>query len=238
MQDQTKLLIVGLFVLSGLVGCSATTIATPTNAESATGKAVWWKPAGGCPAGSIEASRTCGACNAVRPEDCRFKCEHGDGNSCALLALVYELPINVPRDSRRSFGLYRRACDLGSGDGCEGLAGQQIRGDGCAKDEAAALELLEPMCKAGRGSACVHAARVYLARPSLADRSNGFDLLEDGCLKGSPDGCRLVAEHCPQYKPDDAECARRARESGCALQGADADWCGRSGQAATPIPQQ
>lgn len=224
-------------VLFGAIGCSATPIAAPTNVDRAVGNAVWWKSEGGCPSGSVEATGTCGACNTARVEECRVRCEGGDGNACSLLAFVYELPINVPRDSQRSFALYQRACDLGSGDGCEGVARQQIHGDGCAKDEIAALRLLEPMCKNGRGTACVQAAHVYLNRPGSIDQSIGFHLLEEACLSGNPYGCRLLAEHCPKYRPDDAECARRAWESGCALQGADADWCTSSGQTETSLPQ-
>lgn len=237
MQINLRNLFVGCLLLFGAIGCSAATIAVPTNAERAAGEAVWWKPDGGCPLGSVDAISTCAACNLARSEECRVRCERGDGDSCALLAFIYELPINVRKDSRKSFALYQRACDLGSGEGCEGVARQQIRGDGCVKDEVAALELLEPMCERGRGGACVVAAQVYLNRPNSADRSIGFHYLEEACLKGNPYGCKLLAEHCPQYRPDDTECARRARESGCALQGADVDWCSSSEQTTTPLPQ-
>jgi TPR repeat protein len=62
---------------------------------------------------------------------CSAQCEAGDGGSCEQLAAIYRVgTVGVARDEQRAVELYRKACALGSTDGCTWLRRMYREGRG------------------------------------------------------------------------------------------------------------
>jgi hypothetical protein len=88
-------------------------------------------------------------------------CEHGDGPSCFMLAMLYHRGQGVTRDDARALALFRQACDAGSARGC-GTAGEiYLFGQGVAPDTAKARESFEKACQGAYPPGCVNLAVMY-----------------------------------------------------------------------------
>ena len=196
------------------VGCggSAAMSSSTSAVHQLPGEPIWRKAPGSlCPSATTEVPNGCAVCDLAVPETCKTKCEAGDGHSCVVLGSILQFGIRGNRDYPRSHALYERGCGLGSAQGCELLASQLARGEGCDQNEQAALELLEPMCREGRVSSCAQAASIHLAR-GTSGLSAALRLLEAGCHLGGAAVCSQLAEHCT-----DPACATEARSRACSL---------------------
>lgn len=182
---------------------TACTVATPADPVAPLhGAPVWEKPDSGCQRWAAAYTTKCALCAMERPEDCRQKCDSGDAHACFLSGFSLELGVVPRRDAVRAHRYYVRACNLGSFEACEGLARQQMTGEGIAQDASAALAMFLRLCDARYGPACTWAAKAYLARGAASDLALVTDLFERGCPTGSPEGCRLLAERdAPPTKP-------------------------------------
>jgi len=62
---------------------------------------------------------------------CRAQCEEGDADSCSALGSIYRRgAVGVPRDEARAVELYRKACGLGSTEGCANVRSMYREGKG------------------------------------------------------------------------------------------------------------
>lgn len=215
----------GATACGAMAACSATTgTSSGVHDNRVQEQAIWMKPAGGCPIGTSEGRTTCAACDMARPAECSSACKSGDSSACVVLGYAYAHGAYDSIDYSKSLALFERGCSLGSVEACEGVGRQRLRGEGCAKDETAALEILERVCRTGRGTACTLAGDGYEARGMDGDTAAGLRLVQEGCVLGSIDGCRRVAERCRRASTDGSTCVDRARERACAL--GDAESCG------------
>ena len=62
---------------------------------------------------------------------CRAQCDDGDADSCSNLGAIHRAgTVGVPRDEARAVELYRKACALGSTEGCANLQRMYTEGRG------------------------------------------------------------------------------------------------------------
>ena len=81
--------------------------------------------------GTSRAAWTAASCPPGDFGGCSAQCEAGDGGSCERLAAIYRVgTVGVARDERHAVQLYRKACDLGSTDGCTWLRRMYREGRG------------------------------------------------------------------------------------------------------------
>ncbi|MDB5215307.1 MAG: uncharacterized protein JWO86_3234 [Myxococcaceae bacterium] len=203
------------------VGCgtsSVNPVAAPFRSET-----VWQKPVTGCPADAVESETMCAVCNPRETTGCSTLCGAGNGDACAFLGTW-----NENRDDyAHAATLHERACDLGSGKGCEGLARLLMRGQGRPKDETRGVDLVERMCRAGRPRACTSLAEAVLAGRGgrSVDTNLGMRLLEASCEKHEPEACQLLRDPRVREDVDAAVAAARARIAACPPDAPDIDAC-------------
>ena len=125
---------------------------------------------GGCTRGSAADCRQLGELRQGRQPDAASyalfatACERGDLRACADEGddLLDGGP-GVPKSLDRAIALVRTACIGGDLRGCAFLARAMIRGEGAAKDPAAALDLLSRGCQARYPLACALAGDAAMA---------------------------------------------------------------------------
>lgn len=211
------------FALAWCTACASTTANSDGTSPTAAfrSETVWRKPSAGCPAGAFEADRLCAVCNPGEASGCEVRCTHGDADACALLAFRRE----YKRDYVHAAMLYEKACDLGSGKGCEGLARLLRFGEGLPKDDTRSADLFERMCREGRPLSCTGLAEALLAgRGRAVDAERGIRLLAGSCEQQESEACQLLKD--PQLREDlDGALARaRARIAACSSE-PDVDAC-------------
>jgi TPR repeat protein len=202
-------------VIAALIqGCSAnhSSAGHSDSPASYRSETVWRRPPSGCPANTFQSEDLCAACNPWDPQSCEPRCAAGDGDSCSLIGFSSESNANFTHAAK----LYERACDLGSGKGCEGLARLLMRGNGLQKDEKRSADLLERMCLAKRPRACTAFAEALLAgRGRAQDQDTGMRLLEDSCAGLEPEACQLLGDPRVREDVDTAVAAARERMAAC-----------------------
>jgi TPR repeat protein len=129
----------------------------------------------------------------VEPETEALKtmCDEGKSNACFNLAVLYDTAAGVPKDEKRAFGLYERACDAGSGGACYMLGSAYWHGrGGLPTDVARAMDLYERACDAGSAPGCTVVGTAYQSgqgRPT--DEVHAASLYEGACDAGFAAGC-------------------------------------------------
>lgn len=123
---------------------------------------------------------------------------------------------------------YQRACDLGSGRGCNDLGVKLLDGVGVAKDEKRAAELLERGCELKFATACANFG--YLLEQGIgvhADREAALKVLEFSCSERVGVGCNLLGDAIHDRSPADARRALDLFKLACSLKSAAA--CANAG---------
>jgi hypothetical protein len=220
--------------LSACTGGSVATAPPATPPARFTSDAAWAKPnSGACPPSTSETATTCAVCNPYEANNCEHLCEAQNGDACSILAFYTGARRG---DVQKAAHLFKRACDLGSGMGCEGFARNLMRGEGVAKDETRAVDLLEQMCRAGRGRSCTLAGEAHIAgRGRSTDTVQGLRLIEQGCGYGNSEGCRLMAD--PHVLDDIDSAVKSARSKEIACERGETEACKSAEPPHRPLPQ-
>lgn len=207
-----------LFMATSIVACTGTasTVPAPRTGQFAS-EAVWAKPdSGTCPPGTVAYADTCAVCR-TRSGECEAACVKGDADACSLQGASYEIGTFDAPNYRKAADLFQRGCDLGSGEGCEGLARLLMRGEGRPRDEQAAVELYERMCSAGRSRSCTAAGIATIGgRGGPADVARGLRLIQQACAGGDVEGCILGSDPNSTTNIDAAVEAARTKIAKCA----------------------
>jgi hypothetical protein len=119
------------------------------------------------------------------------RCDRGDGPACVEVAVYYREIGDLPGAAAFS----QRACDLASPHGCAALARAWERGEGVARDPAAATASYVSACLGGHAPSCISAAD-GLAGPEARE------LRRKGCT-AEPMLCRRPAQGPPGVDPLD-----------------------------------
>ncbi|MDR2364681.1 MAG: sel1 repeat family protein [Zoogloeaceae bacterium] len=123
-------------------------------------------------------------------------CEEKGRETCYELAHEYEYS-RYNDNSGRMATLYEKACDKGSGDGCEQLGSLYKSGNGVRKNEKQAKELYaratghyEKDCAANDGQGCLSLGWVYeLGEWVQKDSAKAFLYYKKGCENRVGDSC-------------------------------------------------
>lgn len=208
---------ISMALSSAVIACAGTTGSggPPTVNDARQGPAIWYRPPGGCPSGIHDNGDTCVVCSLGKRSECKAKCEAGDGNSCALLAVSEWLGADGPVDEVGSRTHFERGCLLGSLEGCEGVARAHEKGLGGPKNEQAAYTLFEEVCSKGKATSCTAAARMQFNH--FNKPVEGLALTERACALGHREGCRLLSQRCAAGPTPKEGCARSALDRACAL---------------------
>lgn len=119
------------------------------------------------------------------------RCDRGDGPACVEVAVYYREIGDLPGAAAFS----QRACDLASPHGCAALARAWERGEGVARDPAAANALYVSACLGGHAPSCISAA-------SGLDGPEALELRRKGC-SAEPMLCRRPVPGPPGVDPLD-----------------------------------
>jgi uncharacterized protein len=129
---------------------------------------------------------------------------------------MYDEGRGVSVDLTRSAGLWKQACDLGSSNGCVGLAVKMFRGDTVSKDVDKAVAILQRECDAGSFYGCAQVALVdafQLPQPTAQALPLGLR----SCNGGDAQGCLAVGHMYKEGKgaPKDLARAKEFMERAC-----------------------
>jgi TPR repeat protein len=121
-------------------------------------------------------------------------CASGHALSCMKLEERVEARDKV---APRTVTLLQRACDLGYGPGCFAVIGKYIKGQGTAKNPAAARAVLTRTCTAGDAKSCAELG-VFSLDGTLGDEAKkdvpgALAALARGCDLKREESCRLAA---------------------------------------------
>jgi TPR repeat protein len=90
---------------------------------------------------------------------------------------------------------FERDCQLGSVQGCLGLASAFVSGRGRDEDPNAAQRLYQKACELDRAKGCYAFGLAQLGGHGVRkDRRHGRELLDLACSAGQPEACRFLAE--------------------------------------------
>lgn len=120
----------------------------------------------------------------------RAACEANDPDACNRLGRWYSVGWGgLPHDDASAFGLFDRACDLGSLAACNNYAFMACAGRGTNADLATCLEIYRLDCSIGDGDACSN----YATRILSSDPDQAFEYYQKACDVGITEGCRGLA---------------------------------------------
>lgn len=193
-------------------GCAPTVGATATDRSGVATEhpfhstTVWPQVDGGCARPAVRFGANCVVCDFGKWADCYEHCINGEGDACALDGFER----GSAGDARTAADLYERACELGSGSGCEYLARALMRGEGRPIDEKVGMNLLQRMCEANRGFACTNfAIGLFEGRGRARDPELAEKILNRACGLEDELACQLLRE--PQRSRDVDSAVRAAR---------------------------
>ncbi len=115
---------------------------------------------------------------------CEARCTAGDAESCYRLARMHSQGNGIPVDEARAEQLFKRACDAGNGNGCNGLAFHFLEEDGERpwRDPAQAAALFDKGCRLGSAKACTNGGwQVQYERGVKLDGDKARWLYQRGC---------------------------------------------------------
>jgi TPR repeat protein len=146
--------------------------------------------------------REAGSCAArALPAACLAACELGHSNSCHAAGALRA----AAGDPAGALALYGRACDGGSGLGCEAAGRARRAGLGAPADPAAAERLdrrarfyLRVHCEQRHAPSCLALGRLYTTpRGGPADRGSSSTFLARACSLGLAEACAAPAPPAP-----------------------------------------
>lgn len=119
-------------------------------------------------------------------------CTGNFGQAC--LSLATHAAFTAPqKDLAKAATLAKKACDLGNAGGCNFLGELTAKGEGTAKDAAAALALFVRACQGPGdlriGASCHDAALLLTEGDVPHDEARAASLLGDSCRLGYMNGC-------------------------------------------------
>ena len=122
-------------------------------------------------------------------------CDAGDAESCYRLGRVTFAAVESDAD-QAAFEALNRACDLGSFDGCAGVAQAYEAGGPVAQDRELAASLRRQTCERGGAGACIsYAISISDADPEFERRNEVVALLEQACRDGEAVGCNTLLSY-------------------------------------------
>lgn len=145
-------------------------------------------------------------------------CNEGHALSCAKLAERLEAR---DKAAPRAVTLAQRACDLGYAPGCFAVISKYLKGQGTAKNPAAARGVLARTCAAGDAKRCAELGLLSLdgtlGDEARKDVAAALAAIVRGCDLKREDACRLAATaYAGQWGvPKDAAKAKAFFERGC-----------------------
>ena len=122
---------------------------------------------------------------------CTLKCKTGSAVSC--LGLAYEAQKNENEDDAKR--LFRRACLLGSANGCTNYAAEIWGGPHTDDELTCARRVFEKACSAKEPFACGMVGRLMLESSSSPSYAEGRRYLERACSEVGAFPCRVLARH-------------------------------------------
>jgi hypothetical protein len=165
-------------------------------------------------------------------------CDGGFAGGCAELgrAMLREMEdADVPKQAPVILGLFNKACQMGSGRGCDYAGDMLTDKDYKQVDIAAAVKSYNRGCDLGEGMACWSLSQMYFKGkevPQNADR--GIELLSKACQGGSADECNDLADVYGKGKHGvavDHEKAYRWNRRACDLDTSYCAWAAKSARA-------
>jgi len=131
--------------------------------------------------------------------------------SAATVSVPAASPTSVPSHASASHAtplvveVYERACQLGSGRGCNDLGVKFLDGEGVDKDERRAVELLRRGCDLKFPMACANLGyAVKNGIGTVADPVAAEKLFESACDANVGAGCNLLGDEIHDRSPADA----------------------------------
>lgn len=174
--------------------------------------------------GEIRVSISVPECEAGDPA-CRDACLQGDAGSCLGRAYAIERE-NAAIDEATA--LFRRACALGSANGCTNYAATIWARDHTDEELSCALRLFEKSCAANEPYGCGMVGRVLLDRASSPQElSDAERKIEASCEDPGGFSCRVLAKQLETVEPSVRDSDRIAALLERACEGGDPDACGR-----------
>ena len=167
-------------------GTPSSTPTSPTTTQH-TPPEVKTEVADGCPTGFVFSQGACKAPAADRPHacapddaaDCDAQCQKGDASSCDRLgSLVARGKAGTP-DPARALASFKRACDLGYGNGCANLGIRLLFGP--SRNIGDGVAALQRGCGLGNARACAIAGEAAMQGLGV----EGPDSAPAGPVRGS-----------------------------------------------------
>ncbi len=126
-------------------------------------------------------------------------CAMGDAKACYALGFAYKGASDLLEDAPKARKLMLRACELGSGTGCESVARMFASGYGGEQDNASSLAALDQGCEFKHAESC-HMLGHRLIAPELKERywDAAFNLFSQACELGNEEACddvKLIEEN-------------------------------------------
>lgn len=169
----------------------------------------------------------------------RKACSGDIANACAsvgILLMPADDDPDVVAKAKDALSFLKKACDAGSGRGCD-YAGDMLT-DKSYKivDIAAGVRSYDRGCDLGTAMACWSLAQLYFDGKMVPkDAKKGLGLLSKACVGGGADECYELADVLFKGKydiPVDAQVAMRATRRACQL---DAGYCTMSAEQAVAV---
>lgn len=128
-----------------------------------------------------EASENNAKLRAAHAEALR-NCAAKDADACFTLGTSFRRGLNGLPDYKKAAEAYRKACTLGSGEGCSGLAYLYNYGRGMEADLAQSRLYYDKACKLEEVSGCAALGNMmFTGKGGRKDVSGGTKLLKDAC---------------------------------------------------------
>lgn len=169
----------------------------------------------------------------------RKACEAELPEACAALGIQLmpdDDDPDVAAKAKDSLSYLKKACDMGSGRGCD-YAGDMLKDkDYKVVDVAAAVRSYDRGCDLGYGMACWSLADLYFEGKLVPkDAKKGVGLLSKACVGGNADECYDLSKILFKGKDDvaaDPQAAMRATRRACTI---EAQYCDMSASQAKSI---
>lgn len=159
----------------------------------------------------------------------RKACEADMAESCASLGIELipdEDDADVAAKAKTALGFLRKACDAGSGRGCDYAGDMLVDKDYKTMDIAAAVRTYDRGCNLGTAMSCWSLAQIYFKGELVPKNAKeGVALLTKACVGGGADECeelgKLIEKGVGDVPADSAAALRWSRRA-CEL---DAGYC-------------
>lgn len=118
-------------------------------------------------------------------------CEGGSAHGCGNAGVMYYFGnAGVKKDFIKARSYYAKGCELNDTQSCHNLGAMYANGEGGAKDEIKALDMLEKACGLDFGNGCQNAGFWYADRQQYDKARKPY---EKGCELGGAKACYNLA---------------------------------------------